>query len=124
MNDFQFRLVKIHGEFVWHRHADTVNYETYLKLSAFALTTRQLAEKVTEIYWPHTLPFGSVKTAGVLRQATGGQAEILSCIERFRSSLGDGSVPLIKARVSASKSYSRLLDQIEWKPIEMPLPRL
>jgi 5-methylcytosine-specific restriction endonuclease McrA len=88
------------------------------------ITTRQLAEKVAEIYWPHTLPFGSVRTAKVLRQAGGGQAEILSCIERFRSSLGDGSVPLIRARVSASRGYSKLLDQIEWKLIEMPLPRL
>ena len=23
MNDYQFKLVKLHGEFVWHRHADT-----------------------------------------------------------------------------------------------------
>ena len=23
MNDYQFKLVKIQGEFVWHRHADT-----------------------------------------------------------------------------------------------------
>jgi mannose-6-phosphate isomerase-like protein (cupin superfamily) len=23
MNDYQFKLVKIHGEFVWHAHADT-----------------------------------------------------------------------------------------------------
>ena len=23
MNDYQFKLVKIHGEFVWHQHADT-----------------------------------------------------------------------------------------------------
>ncbi len=87
------------------------------------VTTRQLAEKVTEIYWPHTLPFGS-RSAMVLRQASGGQAEILSCIERFRSSLGDSSVPLIKARVSANRAYSKLLNQIEWKLIEMPLPRL
>src|SRR3954452_18876679 len=47
------------------------------------ITTRQLAEKVAEIYWPHTLAFGSSSTAPVLRQASGGQAEILSCIERF-----------------------------------------
>ena len=88
------------------------------------VTTRQLAEKVTEIYWPHTLPYGSARTAGVLRQGSSGQAEILSCIEEFRSSLKDGSVPLIRARVSAGTAYSRLLDQIEWKLIEMPLPRL
>lgn len=23
MNDYQFKLVRIHGEFVWHEHADT-----------------------------------------------------------------------------------------------------
>jgi len=23
MNDYQFKLVKLHGEFVWHSHADT-----------------------------------------------------------------------------------------------------
>lgn len=23
MNDYQFKLVRIHGEFVWHRHVDT-----------------------------------------------------------------------------------------------------
>ncbi len=23
MNDYQFKLIKIQGEFVWHRHADT-----------------------------------------------------------------------------------------------------
>jgi 5-methylcytosine-specific restriction endonuclease McrA len=88
------------------------------------VTTRELAEKVMEIYWPHALPFGSGKTAAVLRQATGGQAEILSLIEKARSSLGDVSVPLMKVRISAARTYSRLLDQIEWKLIEMPLPRL
>jgi 5-methylcytosine-specific restriction endonuclease McrA len=88
------------------------------------LTTRQLAEKITEIYWPHTLPFGSPRTSTVLKQATGGQAEILSYIDQFRCLLQDGSVPLIKARVSNTAAYSKLLDQIEWKLIEMPLPRL
>lgn len=88
------------------------------------LTSRQLAEKVTEIYWPHTLPFGSPRTSTVLKQATGGQAEILSYIDQFRSLLQDGSVPLIKARVSNTAAYLKLLNQIEWKLIEMPLPRL
>ena len=23
MNDYQFKLVRLHGEFVWHQHADT-----------------------------------------------------------------------------------------------------
>ena len=88
------------------------------------VTTRQLAEKVAELYWPHTLPFGSVRTPALLRQGSKGQAEIVSYIEQFRSRLQDGSVPLIKVRTTANRAYSRLLDQIEWKLIEMPLPRL
>ncbi len=31
MNDYQFKLAKLHGEFVWHCHADTD--ETFLCLS-------------------------------------------------------------------------------------------
>jgi mannose-6-phosphate isomerase-like protein (cupin superfamily) len=30
MNDYQFKLVKLHGEFVWHAHADTD--ETFIVL--------------------------------------------------------------------------------------------
>ena len=88
------------------------------------LTTRQLAEKITEIYWPHTLPFGPTRNGAVLRQASGGQAEILSYIEQFRFLLQDGYLPLIRARVNNGRAYLKLLDQVEWKLIEMPLPRL
>lgn len=31
MNDYQFKLVKLHGEFVWHAHADTD--ETFIVLA-------------------------------------------------------------------------------------------
>ena len=89
-----------------------------------ALTTRQLAEKVIEIYWPHAMPFVG-KSAIVLRQAVRGEAEILSEIVRFRERHGpDPSVPRWEARRTAGDAYERLLRHVEWKLIEMPLPRL
>jgi 5-methylcytosine-specific restriction endonuclease McrA len=88
------------------------------------VTTRELAEKVAEIYWPHTLPFRVDQRTSVLRQGNSGQAEIISFIERFRVLLADGSIPLMKAKVVAGEAYSRLVDRIEWKLIEMPLPRV
>ena len=53
------------------------------------LTTRQLAEKIVEIYWPHTVPFAGLAPATVLRQNTTGQAEIISAILRFRIHAAD-----------------------------------
>jgi hypothetical protein len=36
------------------------------------VTTRQLADKIVELYWPHTIPFASHVRAAVLRQNTTG----------------------------------------------------
>jgi 5-methylcytosine-specific restriction endonuclease McrA len=89
------------------------------------LTTRQVADKIVEIYWPHTLPFASRAEARVLRQNTGGQAEIVSAIIRFRSRHApDPSVPRWHSRLAAPEAYERLVRTVEWKLIEMPLPRL
>ena len=88
------------------------------------LTTRQLAVKIVELYWPHTRPWAT----GALRQSSGpggGQAEIVAAIERFRAAAAsDGSTPLAEALARAPARYRRLLDFVEWKLIEMPLPRL
>ena len=89
------------------------------------LTTRQIADKIVEIYWPHTLPFASRADACVLRQNAGGQAEIVSAIMRFRSRHApDPSVPRWQSRSAAPKAYEHLVSMVEWKLIEMPLPRL
>ena len=89
------------------------------------VTTRQIAEKIVEIYWPHTLPFASRVQPEVLRQNAGGQAEIVSSILRFRTRHApDSSVPRWQSRQAAPEAYARLLDAVEWKLIEMPLPRL
>ena len=61
------------------------------------LTTRQLAVKIVELYWPHTRPWAN----RALRQSSGPggvQAEIVAAIEKFRAaSASDGSTPLADA---------------------------
>jgi hypothetical protein len=89
-----------------------------------SITTRQLAEKVLELYWPHTAPFGESGET-VLKQNRQGQAEILSLIMRFRARHApDPSATLTRARHHAPEALSRLVRDVEWKLVEMPLPRL
>src|ERR1051325_7172576 len=89
-----------------------------------AVTTRQLAEKVIEIYWPHAMPFVA-SSALVLKQNVRGQAEILSEIVRFREvRTRDRSLPRWEARRIAPDAYEGLVKRVERKLIEMPLPRL
>jgi hypothetical protein len=89
------------------------------------VTTRQLADKVVEIYWPHTLPFAGHSAVTVLKQNTTGQAEIVSVIRQFRERHApDPSVPRWESRHAAPAPYERLVRRVEWKLIEMPLPRL
>ena len=80
--------------------------------------------KIVDLYWPHTRPWAT----RALRQSSGpggGQAEIVAAIERFRAAAAsDGSTPLAEALARAPARYRRLLDFVEWKLIEMPLPRL
>lgn len=100
------------------------------------LTTRQLADKVIEIYWPHSAPYSA--EVGVLRQNSSRrrtqdgkrdtQAEIIRHIQRFREhscANPAASLSLVRARRAAGDdAYERLARIIEWKLIQMPLPRL
>lgn len=89
------------------------------------VTTRQLADKIVEIYWLHSLPFAGRHETAVLRQNITGQAEIISAIARFRARHApDASASRWHARISAPGPYETLVRRIEWKLIEMPLPRL
>jgi len=89
------------------------------------VTTRQLADKIVELYWPHTVPFAVRTTATVLKQNVTGQAEIVSAILKFRTrNAPDPSAPRWHARIAKPKAYESLVSQVEWKLIEMPLPRL
>ena len=89
------------------------------------VTTPELAEKIVEIYWPHTVPFGeSAPEARVLRQNTSGQAEIVSAITWFRARHAPEAATSWQGRLAAPKPYEGLVRSVEWKLIEMPLPRL
>lgn len=94
------------------------------------VTTRQLAEKVLEIYWPQSVPFHypSFPEPTVLTQNRGtpdSQAAILRAIVEFRREhASDASAPLTRARVSAPEQFEDLVQFIEWKLIQMPLPRV
>jgi 5-methylcytosine-specific restriction endonuclease McrA len=90
-----------------------------------AVETPELAEKIVEIYWPHTAPFGErTPEARVLRQNASGQAEIVSAITRFRSRHAPEAATSWQGRLAAPKRYEALVRSVEWKLIEMPLPRL
>lgn len=87
-----------------------------------SVRTRALAEKVIELYWGHTLKFHE---QSVLRQNTGGQAEVITLISRFRHRTGaDPSSTLFRARSRDERAYARLVRDVEWKLVEMPLPKL
>jgi hypothetical protein len=89
------------------------------------VTTRELAEKIVEIYWPHTAPFGQhVSQASVLHQTTVGQAEIVSAIAGFRAQHAPEAATNWQGRLAAPKRYEAVVRSVEWKLIEMPLPRL
>jgi hypothetical protein len=71
------------------------------------LTTRQLAEKIVELYWSHTQLFVGQTQSRILRQNAGGQAEIVTAIVQFRTHHApDPSVPRWQARRAASLSDS------------------
>ncbi len=93
-----------------------------------SITTRQLAEKVVELYWPHTAPFGDRRPSRVLKQNAshaGSQAEIVRRIQQFRGRHApDPSAPLVRARNAARGPFEGMVKAIEWKLIEMPLARL
>lgn len=87
------------------------------------VTTRQFALKVVELYWPQTAAFPG--RGAVLQQNRSGQAEIVTLIQDFRRSRGvDPSASLHRARLASPDGFRRLVEDVEWKLIEMPLPRL
>ncbi|MBN1193502.1 MAG: hypothetical protein JXA36_07430, partial [Coriobacteriia bacterium] len=90
-----------------------------------SIATSDLARRVTELYWPQTNPYVGLEGPAILRQNSSGQAEIIRDIRRFREKYApDPSVTLATARVGVPRQYARLLEAVEWKLIEMPLPRL
>ena len=91
-----------------------------------SLTTRELAEEIVELYWPHASPYEPVRR--VLRQGGGHadhQAEIVRAIARFRQEVAGAPEELQhRARLAQPRKYEQLVRFVEWKLIEMPIPRL
>jgi hypothetical protein len=88
------------------------------------LTTRQLALKVVDLYWNHATPYGSI---GTLRQGggRGEQATILWHIEEARARWVDlETTSTYRASRAHPLEFRDLVDFVEWKLIEMPIPRL
>ena len=88
------------------------------------LTTRQLADKVVELYWPHATPYEGRR---VLRQGGGRdeQAEIVRRIATFRAEHSpEPDLPAFRARHERPKEFEQLVHFVEWKLVEMPIPRL
>jgi 5-methylcytosine-specific restriction endonuclease McrA len=89
------------------------------------LTTRQLAAKVIELYWPQTSAYAAPTASLVLRQSRTGNAELVDAILRFRARAeSDPEGTLSRARQRDPDGWRALLDEVEWVLIEMPLPRL
>jgi 5-methylcytosine-specific restriction endonuclease McrA len=98
------------------------------------LTTRQLAERVVALYWPHTRVWATEGTGRILVQNMSGPREkvergggIVAKIRIFREELerfAPGTVNLTGARSAHRARYESLVDDVEWALIEMPLPKL
>jgi 5-methylcytosine-specific restriction endonuclease McrA len=85
--------------------------------------TSELARKVVELYWPQCGQFGD--TGQILRQNNSGQAEIITALLKFRALRPDDpDPPLSRSRHRSPDAFRALLDEVEWKLIEMPLPKL
>jgi 5-methylcytosine-specific restriction endonuclease McrA len=89
------------------------------------LPTAAIAEKVVALYWPHSSLFRGTGGAVVLRQNSGGQAAILSAIMHLRERLGSRTATTAgQARTADPDSFAALVRDVEWKLVQMPLPRL
>lgn len=95
-----------------------------------SVTTRQLARKVLEMYWPHTRAFSGTEGRVLMqnqpyKKRGGNQAAIVTAIQRFRARYApDPSATLASARRARPERFETLLREVEWKLVEMPLPRL
>jgi 5-methylcytosine-specific restriction endonuclease McrA len=84
------------------------------------VTTRELAEKVIEIYWNQVAVYSGISAEPL--QGKSGQAEIVTQIKRFRER--NSFSTLTKSIRDDKNRYKALLNLVEKKLIEMPLPRV
>jgi len=73
------------------------------------LGTREITEAMIGLYWRQALPYPGADDAGVLRQNTKDQAEIVKRLLRARGS-ADGSLARLRQPSGAVEHAVRLLD--------------
>ncbi len=90
------------------------------------VTTRQLAHKVVELYWPQARAWGGEKPVPLLRQNASKGSEIVARVHAFRRTLEihGTTAPVARARLLDPMGWEALLRSVEWTLIEMPLPKL
>ena len=84
------------------------------------LTNRQLAERFVQLYWQHTIPYGTGRPEtqpGVLVQNLGDQAAVLTAICKFRSSTR--GITIQQARTEPG--YAELLTKVATVVSAQPL---
>jgi 5-methylcytosine-specific restriction endonuclease McrA len=91
-----------------------------------SVTTSELADRVTHLYWPHTRDYPASKR--ILRQnrpqaGKTGQAEIIQLIADFRA-VDARRTTAERVRFREPSAWMELVRDVEWKLVEMPLPRL
>lgn len=90
-----------------------------------SVSTHDLARKVVQLYWPHTVAFVPEISQAPLIQNSGQQAKIIRLICDFRHHEGvDSSASLTRARESHPNEFVRLIREVEWVLALMPLPKL
>ncbi len=91
-----------------------------------SVTTTELAEAVVGIYWPHTriYPDSQLRLAQNLPQkGKRPDPEIIRGIVDIQRS-HPAATTAHRARTKAPDAWASLLREVEWKLVEMPLPRL
>lgn len=91
-----------------------------------SVTTRQLAERVVELYWGQTRTWPDPGRT-MLEQNTQAGRSIphMVCELRTRLEIHHGrSIPTPHARFLDAAGWEELIRSVEWRLIEMPLPKL
>lgn len=107
----------------------TLEHTSRSGLLPTTITTRQLAEKITEIYWTHTNQYELEESPPVNilqnKGRPGVQASIINDINDFKNTSGVGQhAPYYASKKVYRERFERLLDRVERTLITMPLPKL
>lgn len=100
--------------------------ETYSPVTGYrdTVTTDELARRVLGVYWPQVRPIAPAigDRAVVLKQNSGQQANILTVLTELVGRVGPIPADALPQRVP--DAHEDAIRRIEWKLVEMPLPRL